>query len=85
MVALTASDDSKTKGDPVKTSPEVLASKVCVFNMVNSALAELSNTSKESVGVFDVLFVTSIDLIIIVSSDPAVNKAVSLPVAMQLL
>ena len=34
--------------------------------MVNSALAELSKTSKESVGVFDVLFVTSIDLIIII-------------------
>ena len=49
--------------------------------MVNSALAELSKTSKERVGVFDVLFVTSIDLIIIVSSDPAVSKAVSLPVA----
>jgi hypothetical protein len=49
--------------------------------MVNSALAELSNTSKESVGVFDVLFVAIIDLIIIVSSDPAVSKAVSLPVA----
>ena len=65
----------------MNTSPEVLADNVCVFNMVNSALAELSNTSKERVGVFDVLFVAIIDLIIIVSSDPAVSKAVSLPVA----
>ena len=63
----------------------MLADNVCVFNIVNSALAELSNISKESVGVFDVLFVAIIDLIIIVSSDPAVSKAVSLPVANALL
>ena len=46
-----------------------------------SALAELSATSNDKVGVLLVLLVALIDLIIIVSSDPAVNKAVSLPVA----
>ena len=65
----------------MNTSPEVLADNVCVFNIVYSALAELSDISKDYVGVFDVLFVTSIDLIIIVSSDAAVSKAVSVVVA----
>ena len=81
IVAFIESEDSKTKGDPVNTSPDVLADNVCVFNIVNSALAELSKTSNDNVGVLLVLLVTNIDFIIKVSFDPAVNSAVSLPVA----
>tara|TARA_B100001250_G_scaffold395458_1_gene400389 strand:+ start:741 stop:1031 length:291 start_codon:yes stop_codon:yes gene_type:complete len=81
IVAFNESDDSNTNGDPVNTSPDVLAASVCVFNIVISKLAELSKTSKEIVGVLDVLLVTRIDLIIKVSLLPAVNNAVSDPVA----
>tara|TARA_Y100001963_G_C6650640_1_gene385520 strand:- start:69 stop:359 length:291 start_codon:yes stop_codon:yes gene_type:complete len=81
IVAFNESDDSNINGEPVKTSPDVFADNVCVFNIVISKLAELSKTSKEIVGVLDVLLVTRIDLIIKVSLLPAVNNAVSDPVA----
>ena len=58
-------------------STPVFAESVCVFRIVYSALAELSDTSKDIVGVLEVLLVTLIDLIIIVSVEAAVNKAVS--------
>ena len=81
IVAFNESDDSNINGEPVKTSPDVFAANVCVFNIVISKLAELSKTSKEIVGVLDVLLVTRIDLIIKVSLLLAVNNAVSDPVA----
>ena len=81
IVAFNESDDSNINGEPVKTSPDVFAANVCVFNIVISKLAELSKTSKEIVGVLDVLIVTRIDLIIKVSLLPAGNNAVSDPVA----
>ena len=59
----------------------MLAAKVCVFNIVYSALAELSETSNDKVGVLEVLLVTLIDFIIKVSSDAAVYYAVSVVVA----
>ena len=80
IVAFKASDGSKTKGT-VKISTAVLADKVCVLKIVYSALAELSDTSIEIVGVLEVLLVTLIDLIIIVSVDAAVSNAVSSVVA----
>ena len=59
----------------------MLAARVCVLSIVYSALAELSATSNDNVGVLLVLLVTNIDFIIKVSSYPAVNSAVSLLVA----
>ena len=65
-VAFKLSDFSNTKGT-VNNSTEVFADKDCVFNIVNSVDVELSKTSKDNVGVLEVLLVTLIDLIIIVS------------------
>ena len=80
-VAFSWSELSSIKGT-VKISTELLAVSDCVFNIVNSALlAELSKTSSENVGVLAVLLVTLIDLIIRVSVDDAVSKAVSAVVA----
>jgi hypothetical protein len=80
IVAFKASEASKTIGTFINSIP-VFAESVCVLSIVYSALAELSDTSKDIVGVLEVLLVTLIDRIIIVSSDAAVNKAVSLTVA----
>ena len=56
-----------------------------MFKIVNSVLlCELSNTSIDIVGVLAVLLVTLIDLIIIVSLEPDVNKVVSLADAIAL-
>jgi hypothetical protein len=76
IVAFKASDGSKTKGT-VNISTDVLAANVCVLSIVYSALAELSETSNDKVGVLAVLLVTLIDFIIKVSVDAAVNNAVS--------
>ena len=59
----------------------MFADKDCVLSIVNSVDAELSKTSKDNVGVLAVLLVTLIDLIIRVSVDDAVSKAVSAVVA----
>ena len=79
-VAFKASDASKTKGT-VKISTAVLAARVCVLSIVYSVLAELSETSNDKVGVLLVLLVALIDFIIKVSSEAAVNNAVSFVVA----
>tara|TARA_R100001460_G_scaffold98552_1_gene141454 strand:- start:246 stop:539 length:294 start_codon:yes stop_codon:yes gene_type:complete len=75
-VAFKISEDSNTKGI-VNISTDELAVSDCVFSIVASTLLELSNTSKDIVGVLPVLFVTLIDLIIIVSLVPAVRIDVS--------
>ena len=75
-VAFKTSEDSNIKGI-VNISTDESAVSDCVFNMVASTLLELSNTLKDIVGVLPVLFVTLIDLIIIVSLAPAVRIDVS--------
>ena len=65
-VAFKTSEDSNIKGI-VNISTDESAVSDCVFNMVASTLLELSNTFKDIDGVLPVLFVTLIDLIIIVS------------------
>ena len=63
IVALSTSDFSSTKGT-LKNSSELFAVSAFVLKIVNSVLAELSNTSIETVGVLLVLFVTLMDFII---------------------
>jgi len=82
IVAFKLSELSNTKGIPNNsTSSELLAVKDFVFNIVKVELAELSVTSNVTVGVLPVLFVTIIDLIIIVSFVSADNKVVCAVVA----
>jgi len=75
-VAFKASDLSKTKGT-VNNSSELFADKALVLKIVKSVVTELSFTSNDIDGVFDVLFVTLRDFIIIVSLEPDVSKVVS--------
>ena len=75
-VAFKTSEDSNIKGI-VKISTDESAVSVCVFSIVASTLLELSNTSKDIDGVLPVLFVTLIDLIIIVDLTAAVRIDVS--------
>ena len=66
IVPLRTSLASSTKGS-VNISSELLAVKLFVLKIWYVAEAELSVTSKVTVGVFPVLFVTLKDLTIIVS------------------
>ena len=74
-------DGKRTLSEKRQLGKERSVLCVCVFKIVYSALAELSDTSIDIVGVLEVLLVILIDLIIIVSVEAAVNKAVSLVVA----